>query len=140
MNVLLIICVFITLELFYPNSVNCITCYQCNSTDHENPFQCTEFLDSSVDLQPKECSAVYNAAYCIKEVGRFEGGLGTKRFCSSLDLGNYCNYIKQPGDDLEYRSCVYTCNSDGCNSTSMLTVSYSLLILCAFMRQLKIHS
>lgn len=43
------------------------------------------------------------------------GGLGTKRFCSSLDLGNYCNYIKQPGDQLEYRSCVFTCSTDGCN-------------------------
>nr|CAD7447530.1 unnamed protein product [Timema bartmani] len=47
-----------------------------------------------------------------------QGGLGTKRFCSSLDLGNYCNYIKQPGDELEYRSCVFTCSTDGCNAAT----------------------
>jgi len=46
-----------------------------------------------------------------------------KRYCSSHDLGNYCNYVKQPGDDkFEYRTCVYTCNSDGCNGSSQLTV------------------
>lgn len=45
----------------------------------------------------------------------FLGGIGAKRFCSSLDLGNYCNYVQQPGDILTYRTCVYTCRGDGCN-------------------------
>lgn len=46
---------------------------------------------------------------------QFLGGIGAKRFCSSLDLGNYCNYVKQPGDELTYRTCVFTCTGDGCN-------------------------
>lgn len=92
-----------------------ISCYQCNSTSIKDPFQCNEYLTRDVDLIPQPCDAVFGAQYCVKHTGRFEGGLGTKRFCSALDLGNYCNYIKQPGDQLEYRSCVYTCSSDGCN-------------------------
>lgn len=55
------------------------------------------------------------------------GGLGTKRYCSSHDLGDYCNYVKQPGDKLEYRTCVYTCNSDGCNGSNHLTLTGYLL-------------
>ena len=30
--------------------------------------------------------------------GIFDGKLGTKRFCSSKDWGNYCEYIDRPGD------------------------------------------
>ena len=30
--------------------------------------------------------------------GIFDGKLGTKRFCSSRDWGNYCEYIERPGD------------------------------------------
>nr|CAD7461617.1 unnamed protein product [Timema tahoe] len=55
---------------------------------------------------------------CYSNVDSIDCGLGTKRFCSSLDLGNYCNYIKQPGDELEYRSCVFTCSTDGCNAAT----------------------
>lgn len=47
------------------------------------------------------------------------GSLGTRRFCSSRDLGNYCEYIRRPGDQREYRSCVYTCTGDGCNGTGL---------------------
>jgi hypothetical protein len=57
------------------------------------------------------------------------GGLGTKRFCSSLDLGNYCNYIKQPGDQLEYRSCVFTCSTDGCNLADSKRPDYLVTLL-----------
>jgi len=60
------------------------------------------------------------------------GGLGTKRFCSSLDLGNYCNYIRQPGDELEYRSCVYTCSSNGCNGSNLVTASTGSMLLVFF--------
>jgi hypothetical protein len=38
------------------------------------------------------------ATYCVKMTGVFEGMLGTKRFCSSRDWGNYCEYIQRPGD------------------------------------------
>ncbi|EZA48649.1 hypothetical protein X777_13251, partial [Ooceraea biroi] len=43
------------------------------------------------------------------------GGIGTKRFCSPVHMGNYCDYVKQPGDKLTYRTCVFTCSGDGCN-------------------------
>ena len=45
-----------------------------------------------------DCSHVFEAQYCVKMTGIFEGKLGTKRFCSSRDWGNYCEYIKRPGD------------------------------------------
>ena len=38
--------------------------------------------------------------------GIFEGKLGTKRFCSSRNWGNYCEYISRPGDIQEYRDGV----------------------------------
>ncbi|XP_014276557.1 UPAR/Ly6 domain-containing protein bou [Halyomorpha halys] len=111
------------------HSGNCILCYQCNSTDLDNPFQCRESLTSDIDIEPKPCDEVYNAAYCIKHTGRFEGGVGTRRYCSSVDMGNYCNYIKQPGDTKEYRSCVFTCDSDGCNGAPDKQFSTPLLIM-----------
>ncbi|XP_065223284.1 UPAR/Ly6 domain-containing protein bou [Planococcus citri] len=117
----------VLLSMIYESSA-VINCYQCVSTDLHNPFQCNEYMEDS-DLRPTPCDSVYNAAYCIKQTGRFEGGLGTKRYCSSLDLGNYCNYIKQPGDDLEYRSCVYTCDTDGCNNSNALMASSSCIML-----------
>lgn len=92
-----------------------IDCYQCSGSDPERPFQCNEWLTDDVDLKPESCDSVYDAKYCIKHIGRFEGGIGAKRFCSSLDLGNYCNYVSQPGDLLNYRTCIYTCKGDGCN-------------------------
>ncbi|KRT82586.1 hypothetical protein AMK59_3763, partial [Oryctes borbonicus] len=98
-----------------------IDCYQCSGTDSKHPFQCNEWLSSDVDLQPLSCDRVYGAKFCIKHIGRFEGGIGTKRFCSSLDLGNYCNYVKQPGDKLTYRTCVFTCTGDGCNPSNMVS-------------------
>ena len=45
-----------------------------------------------------DCSHVFEAQYCVKMTGIFEGKLGTKRFCSSRDWGYYCEYIKRPGD------------------------------------------
>ncbi|XP_020299646.1 uncharacterized protein LOC109863664 isoform X1 [Pseudomyrmex gracilis] len=107
-----------------------IECYQCNSTSSEFPFQCNEFLTSDVDLEPRSCKDVYGAQYCVKHIGRFEGGIGTKRFCSSAHMGNYCDYVKQPGDKLMYRTCVFTCSSDGCNPATYLQPNflYTLLI------------
>lgn len=130
-----------------------ISCYQCNSTDIQNQFQCSEFMDTyDFGLSAQPCTDVYNAAYCVKLIGRYEGtqsfhvhkigknfiltnvlfllfpgGLGVKRYCSSHDLGNYCNYVRQPGDNKEYRTCVYTCNSDGCNGSSLVK-SFGFLI------------
>ncbi|CAG4992289.1 unnamed protein product [Parnassius apollo] len=113
-------------------SVDSINCYQCSGTDSENPFQCNEFLDSDTDIVPTDCATIHDAQYCIKHVGRYEGGISTKRFCSSLDLGNYCNYVAQPGDKLEYRTCIYTCSTDGCNTATGLKVPIFLLTLMLF--------
>ncbi|PNF21918.1 hypothetical protein B7P43_G01779 [Cryptotermes secundus] len=87
-------------------------CYQCLSSKN---VDCTDSMIHDGNISATTCDHVFEARYCIKTVGLYGGGLGTKRFCSSLDLGNYCNYIKQPGDQLEYRSCVFTCSTDGCN-------------------------
>ncbi|XP_045494423.1 U-scoloptoxin(05)-Sm1a isoform X1 [Colias croceus] len=113
-------------------SVYSINCYQCSGTDSNDPFQCNEYLDSESSLVPTDCSLIHNAQFCIKHVGRFEGGIGTKRFCSSLDLGNQCKYVQQPGDKLEYRTCIYTCTTDGCNSAITMKLSAMLLMLALF--------
>ncbi|CAG4915723.1 unnamed protein product [Colias eurytheme] len=113
-------------------SVYSINCYQCSGTDSNDPFQCNEYLDSESSLVPTDCSLIHNAQFCIKHVGRFEGGIGTKRFCSSLDLGNQCKYVQQPGDKLEYRTCIYTCTTDGCNSAIITKLSAMLLMLALF--------
>lgn len=51
-----------------------ISCYQCNSTDIENQFQCVENMDT-YGLDAKPCTDVYNAAFCVKLIGRYEGAL-----------------------------------------------------------------
>lgn len=52
-----------------------ISCYQCLSTDHTDPFQCGEYMTDDIDMEPKSCDNVYGAAYCIKQTGRFEGDI-----------------------------------------------------------------
>ena len=74
-----------------------ISCYECDSS---NNFSCTEFWDPSLPVTSQyysDCSHVFEARYCIKMTGVFDGKLGTKRFCSSKDWGNYCEYIERPG-------------------------------------------
>lgn len=53
----------------------------------------------------------------------YQGGIGAKRFCSSKDLGNYCNYVENKGDRMEYRSCIFTCDTDGCNHSTSITIN-----------------
>ncbi|XP_060801837.1 U-scoloptoxin(05)-Sm1a [Amyelois transitella] len=98
-----------------------IECYQCNSSATMECGDALMNLDGGV-LSPTSCEHVHNAQYCIK----LTGGISTKRYCSSLDLGNYCNYVQQAGDKLEYRTCIYTCSSDGCNAATSLKVSLFL--------------
>ncbi|KAM3967412.1 glycosylphosphatidylinositol anchored membrane protein boudin [Aphomia sociella] len=105
------------------NEGKAIDCYQCNSSTTMECGDGLMNLDGGV-LKPMTCEHVYNAQYCIK----LTGGISTKRFCSSLDLGNYCNYVREPGDKLEYRTCIYTCGSDGCNTASSLKISTLFLI------------
>ncbi|KAH8276012.1 hypothetical protein KR018_007466, partial [Drosophila ironensis] len=99
-------------------TVSAIDCYVCDTSDTKNPFQCGEWFEryDTPDIQPQNCSSVHGAQFCVKHVGRFEGGIGAKRFCSSKDLGNYCDYVRNKGDRMDYRSCIYTCDTDGCNS------------------------
>lgn len=122
------------LSLFI-GSVYSIDCYQCSGTDSRQPFECNEFLDSTSNLEAANCTSIYGAKYCIKHVGRYEGGISTKRYCSSLDLGNYCNYVQQPGDKLSYRTCVYTCSTDGCNSAPIngLTLGAITLLVLVYL-------
>ncbi|XP_039293191.1 uncharacterized protein LOC120353474 [Nilaparvata lugens] len=76
-------------------------------------------------VQPVSCNHIFGARYCIKTTRVHGGGLGIKRFCSSLYLGNYCYYIKQPGDMLGHSPCVYTCSSDACYGST--AISYIFL-------------
>lgn len=108
-----------------------ISCYVCNATDSSSPFQCGEWFEryDTPDIVPQDCSNVYGAKYCVKHIGRFEGGIGAKRFCSSKDLGNYCNYVENKGDRMEYRSCIFTCDTDGCNHSSHLTLNRAVFFV-----------
>lgn len=54
--------------------VDSIHCYQCSGTDSDNSFECNEFLASDVTLQAIDCGTLHDAQYCIKHVGRNEGG------------------------------------------------------------------
>merc|ERR1711862_487142 len=113
-------------------SVLAISCYECDSSKN---FSCTEYWDPSLTVVQDfitDCSHVFEAQYCVKMTGIFEGKLGTKRFCSSRDWGYYCEYIKRPGDIQEYRSCIYSCTSSQCNSSPDLLTSFtSINILSA---------
>ncbi|KAI8424217.1 hypothetical protein MSG28_002791 [Choristoneura fumiferana] len=104
-----------------------IECYQCNSSTTMECGDGLMHLDGGV-LKPTSCEHVFDAQYCIKHTG----GISTKRYCSSLDLGNYCNYVQQPGDKLEYRTCIYTCGADGCNTATSLPTSTVVPFLIGF--------
>uniref|UniRef100_A0A1A9UUN6 Protein sleepless n=1 Tax=Glossina austeni TaxID=7395 RepID=A0A1A9UUN6_GLOAU len=113
-----------------------INCYVCDTSDTTTPFQCGEWFErfDRPDIQTQNCSNVHDAKFCIKHVGRFEGGIGAKRFCSSKDLGNYCDYVRNKGDRMDYRSCIYTCNTDGCNGAdnslrTVTTIQLSFVIV-----------
>ncbi len=110
-----------------------IACFDCDSS---KDFTCSEFWDPALDVNRQyysDCGNVYNSQYCIKMTSIFDGKLGTKRFCSSKDWGDYCEYIKRPGDDREYRSCVFSCTSNGCNYAprQIQAASISTLLLTA---------
>ncbi|XP_031631111.1 U-scoloptoxin(05)-Cw1a [Contarinia nasturtii] len=98
-----------------------IKCYQCSSADTIN---CADIMIAQPDspLQPEDCSHVIDAKFCVKSTA-LNGGIGAKRFCSSKDLGNYCNYVENKGDRMEYRSCIFTCDTDGCNHSNQITLN-----------------
>ncbi|XP_066598214.1 UPAR/Ly6 domain-containing protein bou [Prorops nasuta] len=110
-----------------------LDCYQCAS---ETEWECGEGDLVKEALTAYNCSHVFEAQYCVKTVGKFGGGIGTKRFCSKAHMGNYCDYVKQPGDKLNYRTCIYTCTGDGCNPASNFTpmtlLAPASLLICWF--------
>merc|ERR1711923_207713 len=88
-----------------------ISCYECDSS---NNFSCTEFWDPSLPVTSQyfsNCSHVFEARYCVKMTGVYDGKLGTKRFCSSKDWGNYCEYIERPGGEFKFITGYYFCVS-----------------------------
>lgn len=89
--------------VWYSSRVQCATC----NTDQSLTNDILYFFSAS--LKYIDCIFYF-----------YLGGIGAKRFCSSLDLGNYCNYVKQPGDILTYRTCVFTCTGDGCNPSNVI--------------------
>ena len=116
--------------------VSALSCYECDSSSN---FTCTERWDPSEPTVQKylnfDCSHVHQAKYCVKMTGIYDGKLGTKRFCSSKDWGNYCEYIKRPGDNQEYRSCIFSCSNSECNTASKTVeisfwTLYPLTIAC----------
>ncbi|XP_013772375.1 uncharacterized protein LOC106457465 [Limulus polyphemus] len=122
---------FYCLGLLYVNTVWAIQCYRCESNIDMHCAE--EFTKYYSLLEPESCDDIFEATFCIKTTGMYEGEIGTKRFCSSRDHGNYCEYIRRPGDDREYRSCVYTCTGDGCNSApSWMTWSFKQMLLLLF--------
>ncbi|XP_063978308.1 uncharacterized protein Bou [Diachasmimorpha longicaudata] len=102
-----------------------IKCYQCTSATE---WTCGEGFLTEEAQQPDSCDHVFDARYCIKTTGRYGGGIGTKRYCSSVHMGNFCDYVEHVGDSLEYRTCIYTCSSDGCNPGNRVTSSGISLI------------
>ncbi|XP_049542405.1 uncharacterized protein LOC125955326 isoform X2 [Anopheles darlingi] len=104
-----------------------ILCYQCSSA---HSMFCSDLLiaDEASPFKPEPCDHVFEAEYCIKSTAMHDG-IGAKRYCSSRDLGNYCNYVRNPGDQIEYRSCIFTCDTDGCNGASRQSTLNTLAIV-----------
>ena len=87
---------------FWRTSDSADYCFSCNSSSDPG---CSESWDPSEDDE-RRFFTTCKKSFCIKEVGVKEQV--TKRYCSSQDLGNYC-------DD---KSCVSTCRKNYCNVAS----------------------
>lgn len=117
--------------LFLVKNVAGIQCFQCDSTSERT---CAETLPQHHVLYADSCGNIQEASYCVKMTGVFEGGeLGTKRFCSARDWGNFCEWVRRPGDEREYRACVFTCSGNSCNAapSTLTPTPLSLLLLPA---------
>ena len=117
-----------------PAAVLAINCYQCNSSSSTD---CNELFNAEdTNLKAQSCDHVYEARYCVKTTGIYGGLMGTQRFCSSRDVGNYCGYIKRNGDKREQRSCVYTCSRDACNRSNLVQAGPCIYLLLIFILKL----
>ncbi|XP_064457528.1 UPAR/Ly6 domain-containing protein bou-like [Ornithodoros turicata] len=112
-----------------------IKCYECDSNDQ---LHCSERWDMGLigDVEPQNCSYLHEARYCIKATGMYKGRIGTFRFCSARDWGHYCDYTSRPGDEREYRACMYTCYTDGCNSAPYSAVASTFLLMLSVLLSL----
>ena len=123
--------IFVILAVLFVKSSHSISCYSCESS---TDFSCSEFWDPSLVVNQQylsDCRNVYDAKYCVKMTGIYDGKLGTKRFCSSRDWGNYCEYIQRPGDPREYRSCILTCSNNECNAAHIYKLSFvTMMFTC----------
>ncbi|GIX98827.1 protein quiver [Caerostris darwini] len=131
-NTLFVISLFLLISVIHKSLA--IYCYQCNSNEET---YCSEvFNRDGLTLEPTQCDGIHEAKFCIKATGMYEGTIGTRRFCSSRHHGNYCEYVRRPGDEREYRSCVYTCSSDSCNGAGNIPKSKILMFtsfLCSIL-------
>ncbi|XP_018016993.1 U-scoloptoxin(05)-Cw1a [Hyalella azteca] len=118
---------YLIMVFYLVHRVSALSCYECSSK--EDVTTCGETLAPSHNLEPVNCSHIRNPQYCIKKTGLFEGVLGTSRFCSSKDFGNYCELVTRPGDERQYYACVYTCSGNACNPASIKKLSVLLLLM-----------
>ncbi|XP_071545779.1 UPAR/Ly6 domain-containing protein bou isoform X1 [Panulirus ornatus] len=126
---------FLTLSfIFIAKNASGLRCYECDS--NRDPY-CPEHFHTDYHqaeaavtlLTSGSCDHVFEARYCVKTTGMFEGELGTKRFCSARDWGNYCQWVTRPGDEREYRACVFTCWGNSCNGAHATRTPTLLLLL-----------
>ncbi|KAA0191951.1 hypothetical protein HAZT_HAZT011412 [Hyalella azteca] len=115
-----------------------LLCYQCSTLKSQfcgvslpqhvhDPKNKSDYALWAHQAEP--CDHVYSARYCIKTTGIYGGVLGTSRFCSSKDFGNYCELVTRPGDERQYYACVYTCSGNACNPASIKKLSVLLLLM-----------
>jgi hypothetical protein len=131
MRVVLFPCVVVL--LLWTQEGLTLNCYQCNSAVDPD---CTEKFDtshiSSLTVKPEPCT-VEAAKYCIKTTGVWGGTVGTQRFCSSRDMFHWCQYVTYADHNRMYRACIYTCESDNCNSAVRFTPAAAVSSLLALL-------
>jgi len=122
-------------------STKCVAlnCYQCDSNTEAD---CQEFFDhahqNSLTIKPTQCS-VDASKFCIKTTGVWGGIVGTRRFCSSRDMFNQCQYVQYPDHNRIYRACIYTCNTDECNGASRQQSYISLVPILILLLRFLLH-
>ncbi|XP_003741511.1 uncharacterized protein LOC100903262 [Galendromus occidentalis] len=128
-------CPFLLVLLTLCGTGHSIKCYECNSYSDLYCSENWDLRDLAEEIQPIECDETYEAQFCVKTTGMYQGEIGTRRFCSAKHLGNYCDWNSRPGDvndrggRREYRSCIYTCATDACNASTETKASSILLLV-----------
>ncbi|GMT11230.1 hypothetical protein PFISCL1PPCAC_2527 [Pristionchus fissidentatus] len=140
-------------------SIGCFTCtsFNGNNTACEDPFNSTYVTarsqhDSHNPNYKAQCWAykkgrdgLFPADHCIKIVGVGENNTRVTIRTCALDSGSltadteivrisHCGHFRF--EQAHYSGCVQSCDTDGCNSSSLSTFSLTLLIslLCTITR------